>query len=65
MMAWVVVIIACNSPVAVTCQSLVNPEIFFSEQKCLEAAENALGYLGKQGVLSTGNCYAVDIGKRT
>lgn len=64
MIAWVAVVIACNSPVAVTCQSLVKPEIFVSQQKCLEAVEDALGYLNQRGVLSTGNCFSVDIGEQ-
>lgn len=64
MIAWVVVVIACNGPAAVTCQSLVKTEMFVSQQKCLEEVEAVLGYLNRRGVLSTGNCFSVDFGEQ-
>jgi hypothetical protein len=63
MIVWVAAIIACSGPAAVNCQSLVKPEAFYSQQTCLEEVEQMLGYLNRQGVLSTGNCVAVDIGE--
>lgn len=64
MTIWVAVIIACTQADAWSCQSLVKPTAFYSERTCLEDVDGALDYLGKQGILSTGHCVAVDIGEK-
>lgn len=65
MIIWIAIVTACSTPAAISCQSLVKPEVFYEEQACLDEVAFMLEYLTRKGVMNNGRCVAVKSGNNT
>jgi hypothetical protein len=65
MNVFIAVIIACGTPVAMTCQPMIKPEAFFEEKECLEEVEMMTELLTRKGVLNRGQCVPIKVGSST
>lgn len=51
--------LTCLDPSALSCQVIVKPEAFYSEQSCLEEAETLATNLLQRGVYAIPACFEI------
>ena len=57
---WVGIMLVCFDPMALSCKIIAKSEPFYSEQACLEEAEQLAANARKMGAYTTLHCHKVE-----
>lgn len=62
---FIAVILACSTPVSMSCQPLVKPEAFYDKSVCEAEVQEMRELLTRKGILNIGECVPVKVGSNT
>lgn len=57
---WIGIMLVCFDPMALSCKIVAKPEPFYSEQVCLEEAEQLANTIRQGGAYATPHCHKVE-----
>jgi len=57
---WIGILLVCFDPMALSCRIIAKPEPFYSEQACLEEAEQIAMDIRRGGAYVTPHCHKVE-----
>jgi hypothetical protein len=56
---WIAIMLTCLNPSALSCQVIAKPDVFYSEQSCLEEAKAVATNFLQKGVYAVPACFEV------
>ena len=57
---WIGIMLVCFDPMALSCKIIAKPEPFYTEQACLEEAEQIAANIRAGGAYATPHCHRVE-----
>jgi hypothetical protein len=57
---WIGIMLICFDPMALSCKIIAKPEPFYTEQACLEEAEQIAANIRAGGAYATPHCHKVE-----
>ena len=57
---WIGIMLVCFDPMALSCKIIAKPEPFYTEQACLEEAEQIAANIRAGGAYATPHCHKVE-----
>jgi len=62
MIIYIATVLACASPVSMSCQPLIKPEAFYDRAVCEAEVQEMRELLTRRGVLNIGECVEIKVG---
>lgn len=62
MIIYIATVLACTSPVSMSCQPLIKPEAFYDRAVCEAEVQEMRELLTRKGVLNIGECVEIKVG---
>jgi hypothetical protein len=62
-MFWVAVVVACKTPAAISCDTLVRTEVFYEREACMNEMKQVVDMLVMQRLGAKGRCVQIKAGE--